>query len=112
MTDAVVQYVLVCHGKNCLQRGAAELLGRLTTALDAHDRYRVIPAVCFGACAASPNVAAFPARLWYSRVTPENVPGVVAALLRGEEVPELAEEVDRDLVEIVFDLLERDFLKA
>jgi (2Fe-2S) ferredoxin len=106
-----LHYVLVCHGKNCRLKGAPGLLDQLRTSLAPHPEFKVIPSICFGACAASPNVVAFPRGLWYSRLTPDRVVDVAAALVRGDEIAELSGKVSRDVMEMVESLLGRDQVK-
>ena len=75
-------YVFVCQGKNCLTKGSAELLGQIRTALGGQQTFKVVPFICFGACTASPNIAVFPDRLWYSMVMPEQQSCVIQSILK------------------------------
>jgi sirohydrochlorin cobaltochelatase len=100
-----LHYVFVCQGKNCLGKGAKELLSRVRTALENDERFKVVPFICFGACSASPNIAVFPDRLWYSTVAPEHVEIVVQSILKTQEMPELARNVSSDLKNLVFRFL-------
>src|SRR5215472_18129661 len=102
-------YVFVCQGKNCLTKGSAELLDQIRTALGGEQTFKVVPFICFGACTASPNIAVFPDRLWYSMVEPEDVEAVVELIMRGEETPELSEKVSADLKNLVFRLVGKPF---
>jgi (2Fe-2S) ferredoxin len=104
-TASDVHYVFVCQGKNCASKGAGELLAKIRTGLGGNDSFRIVPFICFGACTASPNIAVFPDRLWYSTVTPEDVETVVKLIMRGEEIPELSEKVSADLKDLVFRLV-------
>ncbi len=69
------------------------------------EAFEITRYLCFGACAATPNVVVLPDRLWYSCVLPEYVEDVVAAIRRGEEVPGLANHVRADAREAVFQAL-------
>ena len=100
-------YVFVCQGKNCLTKGSAELLDRIRSAFGEQPTFRVVPFICFGACTASPNIAVFPDRLWYSMVMPEERQCVIQSILRGEEIPELSANVSNDLKEVVFRMLRK-----
>jgi (2Fe-2S) ferredoxin len=104
-----LHYVFVCQGKNCLDKGARELLIRVRATLAGHEAFRVVPFICFGACTASPNIAVFPDRLWYSTVTAEHFEDLVRSIRRGEEIPELSEKVSADLKNLVFRLLGKPF---
>ena len=100
-----VHYVFVCQGKNCLGKGARELLDQIRTTLADHEEFRVVPFICFGACTASPNIAVFPDRLWYSTVAAEQLERLVQCILKGEELPELSGHVSADLKNLVFRLM-------
>ena len=110
MSDtANIHYVFVCQGKNCLGKGSRELLGQIRETLADHEAFRVVPYICFGACAASPNVAVFPDRLWYSTVGEEHVASLVRSIKRGEELPGLSGQVSADLKNLVFRLFGKPF---
>jgi sirohydrochlorin cobaltochelatase len=96
------QYIFVCQGKNCLAKGSRELLDEIRTRLADREAFRVVPFICFGACTASPNVAVFPNRLWYSTVTPNDIESVVEAILKREELPALSGHVSTGLKNLVF----------
>jgi len=100
-----LHYVFVCQGKNCLGKGARELLSRLRSSLNNDERFKVVPFICFGACSASPNIVVFPDRLWYSTVAPEQVEIVIQSILRTQEVPDLSSPVSNDLKNLVFRFL-------
>jgi sirohydrochlorin cobaltochelatase len=102
-------YVFVCQGKNCLGKGSRELLNQLRETLADHEAFRVVPYICFGACAASPNVAVFPDRLWYSTVAEDDVASLVQSILKGEELPDLSGQVSADLKNLVFRLFGKPF---
>jgi (2Fe-2S) ferredoxin len=100
-------YVFVCQGKNCLTKGSAELLDHIRTALAGRQTFKVVPFICFGACTASPNIAVFPDRLWYSTIMPEQQHCVIESILKGEEISELSANVSNDLKELVFRMLRK-----
>jgi sirohydrochlorin cobaltochelatase len=104
MSDSGIHYVFVCQGQNCLGKGSRELLKQIREALADHESFRVVPYICFGACTASPNVAVFPDRLWYSTVAEEHVASLVQSILRGEELPDRSGQVSADLKNLVFRL--------
>ena len=108
-TASGVHYVFVCQGKNCVGKGAGELLAKIRSGLGGNDSFKIVPFICFGACTASPNIAVFPDRLWYSTVTPEDVEAVVELIMRGEETPELSGKVSADLKNLVFRLVGKPF---
>jgi len=100
-------YVFVCQGKNCLTKGSAELLNHIRTGLGGQQAFRVVPFICFGACTASPNIAVFPDRLWFSMVMPEQQQCVIQSILKGQEISELSANVSNDLKELVFRMLKK-----
>jgi (2Fe-2S) ferredoxin len=100
-------YVFICQGKNCLTKGSAELLDHIRTALSGEQTFKVVPFICFGACTASPNIAVFPDRLWYSMIVPEQQHCVIQSILKGEEISELSVNVSNDLKELVFRMLRK-----
>jgi NADH:ubiquinone oxidoreductase subunit E len=104
-----VHYVFVCQGKNCLGRGAGELLSQLRARLARDEAFRVVPFICFGACSAAPNIAVFPDRLWYSMVVPEQHEALIHSIAKREEIPDLARHVSADLKDLVFRLLGKPF---
>jgi (2Fe-2S) ferredoxin len=106
-THSDTHYVFVCQGKNCLTKGSAELLDHIRTALDGRQTFKVVPFICFGACTASPNIAVFPDRLWYSMVVPEQQHCVIQSIVKGEEISELSANVSNDLKELVFRMLRK-----
>jgi|SRR5919108_815553 (2Fe-2S) ferredoxin len=104
-----VHYVFVCQGKNCLGKGSREVLNQIQATLADRETFRVVPFICLGACNASPNVAVFPDRLWYSTVALEHVESMVQAILKGEELPDLSEHVSADLKNLVFRMFGKPF---
>ncbi len=104
-----LHYVFVCQGKNCVGKGAAEMLIQIRAQLADNDSFRVVPSICFGACTAAPNVAVFPDRLWYSTMIPQDIERLVECIRRGEERPEFSGKVSADLKSLVFRLFGKPF---
>ncbi len=104
-TEKTQHHIFVCQGSNCRRNGAPELMERLQQEWSHDEVFEITRYLCFGACAATPNVVVLPDRLWYSFVLPEYVEDVVAAIRRGEEVPGLANHVRADVREAVFQAL-------
>ena len=109
MSVSDLHYVFICQGKSCLGKGSKELLSQIKTALAQHEAFKVVPFICFGSCTASPNIAVFPDRLWYSMVAPDRLESVVQSILRGEEIPELSDKVSNGLKDLVFRLVGKPF---
>jgi (2Fe-2S) ferredoxin len=60
-----IRYVVVCRGPNCRHNGGVPLRKRLAALLRDERSVRVIGYSCFGQCDHGPNVAFYPAGVWY-----------------------------------------------
>jgi (2Fe-2S) ferredoxin len=83
-------HVFVCvndrHGeaRSCADGGSLELktqLKRLVAERGIRSRIRVSHCGCMGLCADGPNVVAYPQRVWFQRVRPEDAPAIVDELI-------------------------------
>jgi NADH:ubiquinone oxidoreductase subunit E len=66
-------FVFVCTGPNCGERGGRELLKAWKAILLGQDRWdicRVVPANCFGQCATGPNACHLSSGRFQSGVDP------------------------------------------
>ena len=76
--------VQVCQHRSCLRGGAEAVLSAFEAQAAATGDFMVIASDCMGQCSASPNVQVIQNdRTWYCRVTPEDVPEIVAEHLQG-----------------------------
>ena len=85
-----VCHVLVCtndrHGerKSCADGSSAQLREQLKEALHQRPhlkgRVRVSAAGCLGLCAQGPNVLLYPQSIWFSGVTPADLPQLLEAI--------------------------------
>jgi (2Fe-2S) ferredoxin len=95
------RYLFVCVNRrpdgvpkgSCAARGAVEIQAALkdllkTTGL-ARVEARACSASCLDVCWAGPTIAVEPDGYFYGRVTPEDVPEIVAALREGRRVERL-----------------------
>ncbi len=83
-------HVLVCtndrHGarKACADGASVQLREQLKEAVGQRPhlkgRVRVSAAGCLGLCAQGPNVLLYPQSLWFSGVTPADLPQLLAAI--------------------------------
>lgn len=110
----MTKLVYVCEGGDCTERGSGDLFETLRATLIERDpgeeQVRVRRYPCFGGCEAGINVTVFPDRIFYSRVTTEDLPEVVAHLLDGGPVVErLQGKVMEDVEEMVWTMLDSPY---
>ena len=112
MSDAKLVYV--CEGGDCSERGSGDLHDELKAMVGAQDpheeKVRVRRYPCFGACACGINVTVWPDRVFYSRVTPADLPEIASQLLEG--APPLARlqgQAEKDVEEMVWTLLDSPY---
>ena len=70
----------------CAASGSAAVLDALNNALAAtglRDEVQVTTTNCMGTCENGPVLIAYPEGIWYSKVTPQDVPSIVAAHFAG-----------------------------
>jgi (2Fe-2S) ferredoxin len=86
MTDNLVESnrslaptcILVCQNRTCRKQGAADVLAAFRE-LDRSD-IGFEGCGCLGNCGNGPMALVLPARIWYYRVHPRDVPTIVAAV--------------------------------
>jgi (2Fe-2S) ferredoxin len=100
------KYVLVCQNADCKARRAGELLAALEERLKDSEGVTVKPYMCFGACQAGPNIVMYPQKVWYSKITDDDVEDIAAHAEAGPEVERLTKGVDRGLQELIYQLLD------
>lgn len=91
--------LVVCTDKRkegCAERGAKQVLKALKHELArlGVGEERVCLRACdhFGPCEYGPNIVVSPTGTWHTNVTPDDVPGILRALLAGEPVAHLLVE--------------------
>ncbi len=100
------KYVLVCQNADCKARQAGELLEALDKRLKDSADITVKPYMCFGACQSGPNIVMYPQKVWYAKVSPDDVEDIAGYAEGGPEVGRLTEGVDRGLQELIYQLLD------
>lgn len=100
------KYVLVCQNADCVERGSAELLSKLTEKLKASGDVEVKPYMCFGGCQAGPNIVLYPQKVWYNGVRQADVDEIAAHAQGGPEVERLTKGIDQPLKELIYQLLD------
>jgi (2Fe-2S) ferredoxin len=76
--------ILICQNRTCRKQGAAEVLAAFR-AIDIPD-IRYEGCGCLGNCGNGPMVLVLPARIWYYRVHPQDVPKILTASIDKCEV--------------------------
>src|SRR5262245_14371437 len=111
--EAGKRLVYVCEGGDCSEKGSIELHNDLKEMLEEQDtekinKLRKYP--CFGGCDHGINMVLFPDRVFYSKVTPADLPEICAHLCgKGPLVERLTGVVPKDVEQITYDLLDTGF---
>lgn len=75
--------VLICQGRSCRQQGSAKVL---ETFCSYHlTKYKIEPSGCLGQCGMGPMVLILPEKIWYDRVSLQQVNSIVRQHLDLEE---------------------------
>ncbi len=112
MSDPKLVYV--CEGGDCTEKGSGDLHDKLREELVRLDpdeeKVRVRRYPCFGGCECGINVTVYPDRLFYSRVTADELPEIVAHLLGdGPPVERLQGAVQADVEDLVWMMLDSPY---
>ena len=103
------KYVFVCNNVDCLSRGADKVMDRLQQRIGTNGaaNAEVRPYMCFGGCHDGPNVVVYPDKVWYGGVSEQDADAIVDEHLKqGETVKRLTGKVDKDLEELIYQLLD------
>jgi sirohydrochlorin cobaltochelatase len=102
--------VFVCMNVDCRARGSNKVFERLHSRLGSNGccpNVEVRQYMCFGGCHDGPNVVVYPDKVWYAGVKEEDADKIVDQHLKqGETVTALTGKIDKDLEEIIFQLLD------
>jgi len=99
------RYVLVCQNEDCKSRGSGALLDKLSEGLK-DTGVEVKPYMCFGGCAAGPNIVLYPQKVWYCGVKQNDVDEIAGHAKGGEPVERLTHGIDPQLKELIYQLLD------
>ncbi len=108
-------HVLVCGGTGCTSSGSEKIIAALENSLkekNLENEIKVVRTGCFGLCALGPIMIVYPEGVFYSMVTPEDIPEIVEEhFLKGRVVKRLVykETIAED--DSVKSLNEVDFYK-
>ncbi len=108
-------HVLVCGGTGCTSSGSEKIINALETSLkekNLENEIKVVRTGCFGLCALGPIMIVYPEGVFYSMVTPEDIPEIVEEhFLKGRVVKRLVYKETLTEDEGVKSLNEVDFYK-
>jgi (2Fe-2S) ferredoxin len=82
-TATQTQYVVVCRGPHCRERGSLPLRKRLAGLLRGDPNIKLVGYSCFGQCECGPNVAFFPEGVWYGGLSQSDAAERVARHAEG-----------------------------
>ena len=105
--------VYVCEGGDCSEKGSIDLhaeLGEVLAEKDPDKKIRLRKYPCFGGCEHGINVVVYPDRVFYSHVKTSDLPEITEHLTGdGNPIERLTGAVDKDVEQIVWDLLDTGF---
>jgi (2Fe-2S) ferredoxin len=100
------KYILVCQNADCHERGAGELMEKLSERLKESSDVEVKPYMCFGGCQAGPNIVLYPQKVWYNGVKTRDVDEIAAHAEGGPVVDRLTHGIDQPLKDLIYQLLD------
>ncbi len=110
--EGVERHIMVCAGTGCTSSKSLEIIANFQSELERQgvsDKNRVVRTGCFGLCAMGPVVLIYPEGVFYSHVTPEDVPEIVSEhILNGRLVERLLHR-EADTGEITHRLEDMEF---
>ena len=117
MTDpkpGMKRLVYVCEGGDCTEKGSGDLHDKLKDLLAEKDpgercnRVRRYP--CFGACEVGINMTLYPDRVFYSKVTEQDLPEIVEHLCGdGQPVKRLTGKAKPDVEQLIWAMLDTGY---
>ncbi|PIE25625.1 MAG: hypothetical protein CSA62_00475 [Planctomycetota bacterium] len=112
MSDSKLIYV--CEGGDCSESGSVELFEKLRNLLhekDPHEeRVRIRKYPCFGACRFRVNLSIWPDRIFYSKVSEDDLPEIAAQILDGgPKLDRLMNMVKPDVEEGLWQMLDSPY---
>lgn len=81
--------ILICQKSTCRKRGAAQVCHQVETALATHglsDTVQVKLTGCMDKCKTGPNLVVMPQKRRYTKVKPDQVPGLIAQHFQQDDV--------------------------
>ncbi len=112
--QGVERHIMVCAGTGCTSSKSLTIIERFKAELEAQgaaEHNRVVRTGCFGLCAMGPVVLVYPEGIFYSHVTPDDVPEIVSEhILKGNLVERLLHR-EADTGEATHHLEDMEFYK-
>ncbi len=71
--------ILICQHLTCRKQGAAQILAVFKETTLTKIKYEGCG--CLGRCGNGPNAIVLPARIWYHRLRPQDIPEIVEACM-------------------------------
>jgi len=84
VSASVANYIVVCRGPNCRERGGLPLRKRLAELLRREPSAHLVGYACFGQCDYGPNVIFYPENAWYGGLASEDAAERVVRHATGE----------------------------
>ncbi len=106
--------VYVCEGGDCSEKGSVELFEKLKERLHEKDpkeeKVKIRKYPCFGGCEHGINVTVWPDKVFYSKVTEEDLDEVAGHIENDTEpVERLTGVVKPDVEELIWELLDSPY---
>lgn len=106
--------VYVCEGGDCTERGSGDVHEALKARMAAVDpdeeKVRVRRYPCFGGCECGINVTVAPDKVFYSKVTLEDLPEIEKHLLgEGGAIERLQGHVEPDVEEMAWAMIDSPY---
>jgi (2Fe-2S) ferredoxin len=81
----VIEQVLVCQNTSCHRLGSQKVLATFQRQFlnDDHSDITILGSGCLGECGNGPMVLVLPEEVWYCRVHPDEVNGLINKHLQG-----------------------------
>ncbi len=110
----MTKLVYVCDGGDCAEKGSVELFETLRAKLAEIDpkeqRLRLRKYPCFGGCEHGINITVWPDRVFYSKITANDLDDVVDNIERdAPRIERLCGHVNPDVEEILWQMLDSPY---
>ena len=104
----------VCEGGDCTEKGSGDLFEKLRELVLRFDpeqqRIKIRRYPCFGACEQGINLTLYPDKIFYSKVTEQDLPAIAAHIEgKGPQVGRLCGKVQPDVEQIIWDMLDSPY---
>jgi len=114
VTDTVEKQILVCAGTGCTSSKSFNIIENFENAIresGLEDTVKIEKTGCFGLCAKGPIVVIYPERVFYTKVTPDDVAEIMESHIKNGNPVERLLPTEEDTNVIVKSLEEMNFYK-